>query len=109
MSRPTKAYPYTGCGGKHKIPASVKTEAKKGLSMHKSGFKGGTNTGWARSKQLIECEYVSDRTIKTMKAWFARHSYTSQPGYKKCYQTKIKDYIEKNLNTIVVVLDLLQI
>lgn len=83
MSKPTQAYPYTGCGGRHKVPAAVKEAARKGLAMHQTGFKGGTRTGWSRAKQLINCDYVTDRTIKTMKAWFARHSHTSQPGYRK--------------------------
>lgn len=68
---------------KFRVPNDVKMEAQKGLDMHNEGFLGGTITGWNRAKQLIKCESVSDSTIRTMKAWFARHSYTSQPGYRK--------------------------
>lgn len=83
------SYPYTGCGGKYKVPLSVKKEAEIGLLLRKNGFEGGTSTGWGRGKQLKECEYVSKHTIKIMKAWFARHGPraknggTSYPGYKK--------------------------
>ena len=68
---------------RYKIPQGVKNAAKVGLEMHKEGFNGGTQTGWNRASQLIRCTYLNEDTIKTMKAWFARHSYTSQPGYKK--------------------------
>lgn len=77
------SYPYTSCGKKYTIPESVKREAKKGLDMHRKGFKGGTTTGWNRARQLIKCDAVSAKTIKTMKAWYARHTYTSYPGYQK--------------------------
>lgn len=82
-------YPYTKCGGKYRVPESVKSEARKGLQLRKSGFLGGTDTGWRRARQLIECESVSYQTIKIMKAWFARHGPdaknggTSYPGYRK--------------------------
>jgi len=76
-------YPHTSCGGMYKIPQSVKNEALKGLEMHRRGFAGGTITGWSRAKQLSTCDSVSAKTIKTMKAWYARHTYTSYPGYKK--------------------------
>jgi len=73
----------------YKVPKSVKIEAQLGLKLHNLGFKGGTSTGWGRARQLINCEYVGISTIKTMKAWFARHGPsaknggTSYPGYKK--------------------------
>ena len=74
---------------RYKVPAAVKKEARLGLKMHNSGFKGGTTTGWNRARQLEKCEYVTGRTIKTMKAWFARHGPdaknggTSYPGYRR--------------------------
>lgn len=77
------SYPYTNCASRYKVPAKVAQEAKKGLEMHKRGFMGGTTTGWARARQLATCGYVSAKTIKTMKAWFARHTYTSYPGYTR--------------------------
>lgn len=86
MSQET--YPFTSCAGptsrkKYKVPEAAKKAAEMGLKMHSSGFKGGTKTGWSRARQLIKCDYVSDRTIKTMKAWFARHTLVSYPGYQK--------------------------
>lgn len=80
---PKDTYPYTKCGGRHKIPEGVKREAKIGLQMHKDGFAGGTKTGWDRAKQLVRCTYVSDDTVKIMRAWYARHKVTSKPGYQK--------------------------
>lgn len=83
------SYPYTNCGGPYKVPLAVKREAKLGLYMKQAGFAGGTSTGWARAQQLLKCDTVSARTIKTMKAWFARHGPraknggTSKPGYNK--------------------------
>jgi hypothetical protein len=76
-------YSHTSCGGKYKVPMPVKSAAALGIEMHRTGFVGGTETGWARARQLVKCDYVSYRTIKTMKAWYARHTYTSYPGYKK--------------------------
>lgn len=69
--------------GRHKVPADVKRSASKALQLKRAGFKGGTQTGWGRARQLVNCEYITDTTIKTMKAWYARHTYTSYPGYKK--------------------------
>lgn len=70
------------CGDGYKVPSNVKRQAKIGLIMHKLGYKGGTSTGWDRARQLIYCDEVDEDTIQTMKAWFARHEYTSYPGYK---------------------------
>jgi len=79
----TDSYPFLRCGGRYKVPVAVKAAAQKGLDMHSAGFKGGTETGWGRARQLVKCEYISDRTIKVMRAWYARHTYTSYPGYQK--------------------------
>lgn len=79
----SETYPYLGCQGKYTIPQKVKNAASLGLEMHSSGFKGGTQTGWNRARQLIKCDHVSEKTIRTMKAWYARHTYTSYPGYQK--------------------------
>ena len=82
-------YPYTGCGGKYKVPAAVKSEAQRGLKMREAGFAGGTSTGWSRARQLATCDTVSANTIRIMKAWFSRHGPdaknggTSKPGYNK--------------------------
>ncbi|MDX1471796.1 MAG: hypothetical protein R3213_09895 [Flavobacteriaceae bacterium] len=83
------SYSYTNCSGKYKVPASVRREARLGLKLKAAGFDGGTATGWRRARQLINCDTVSGNTVKTMKAWFARHGPraknggTSKPGYDK--------------------------
>ena len=69
--------------GKHKIPAGVCNAARKALQMHRNGMKGMMETGLKRARQLSRCTYVDDATIRTMRAWFKRHRYTSYPGYKK--------------------------
>lgn len=89
-------YPYTSCGGRYKIPQDVKKAAKLGLDMHKKGFQGGTKTGWDRARQLIKCQYVTKKTVQTMKAWFARHTHTSYPGYKKWVQQGKPTKLENN-------------
>ena len=50
------------------IPQPVKDAARIGWKMHKEGFKGGTETGWNRAKQLKRCTYLNEETIKVMKA-----------------------------------------
>lgn len=64
-------------------PPAVRAEAKKGLVMRKNGYEGATSTGWARGAQLAAAGSVDESTIRTMKAWFARHNVTSKPGYDK--------------------------
>jgi len=71
------------CGKGFKVPNNVKKQAKIGLIMHKLGYQGGTSTGWDRARQLIYCDEIDEDTIRTMKAWFARHTHTSYPGYEQ--------------------------
>lgn len=98
------SYPYTDCGGKYKVPHKVKKSAELGLLLHKNGFAGGTETGWGRARQLSRCETVSGRTIKTMKAWFARHGPrasnggTSYPGYRKWVKQGSPTVVNGNKN-----------
>lgn len=73
----------------YKIPTEVKREAKLGLKLHENGFAGGTTTGWNRAKQLSTSDKIDAKTVRIMKAWFARHGPkaknggTSYPGYRK--------------------------
>ena len=73
----------------YKIPDGVKKQADIALKLRENGFKGGTQTGWSRARQLKNCQFISADVIKIMKAWFARHGPdannggTSYPGYKK--------------------------
>lgn len=67
----------------YKINPEIKKDAKLGLKLHNSGFNGGTTTGFNRAKQLASSQGLDIETIRTMRNWFARHYYTSYPGYKK--------------------------
>lgn len=66
-----------------KIPKKVRKPAKEALYMKKLGFTGGTPTGWKRAKQLAFDKYIPLEDLRVMRAWFARHIYTSYPGYKR--------------------------
>uniref|UniRef100_A0A6C0JBF3 DUF5872 domain-containing protein n=1 Tax=viral metagenome TaxID=1070528 RepID=A0A6C0JBF3_9ZZZZ len=70
------------------IPHSVKTYAREGLVLKSMGYKGGTETGWNRGKQLSG-ENIDVASLADMRTWFARHgpdainNGTSYPGYLK--------------------------
>lgn len=71
------------------IPDSVKRKAKLGLDLHNAGYQGGTPTGWGRARQLIVQPKLDLQTLRTMRAWFARHGPgaanggTSYRGYQR--------------------------
>lgn len=64
------------------VPKSVQKEAALSLVLKKAGYSGGTETGFRRARQLIKGS-VDMKTLLTMRNWFARHLYTSHPGYEK--------------------------
>ncbi len=64
------------------VPAGVKKWAKKAFEMKKAGFKGATETGWKRAKQLSTKDEISIEDLRYMRNWYARHKYTSYPGFK---------------------------
>jgi transcription elongation factor Elf1 len=66
-----------------KVPQTVKNTALYAMKLGKLGFKGGLETGWKRAKQLATKETIPIEDLRYMKAWFARHVYTSYPGYHK--------------------------
>lgn len=66
---------------KLKIPDAVRRTAQRGNELRKKGFKGGTETGWKRGRQLANKESISEHDARIMRAWFARHSVTSKPSY----------------------------
>lgn len=66
-----------------KVPANVKNTALYSFKLKKLGFGGGLETGWKRAKQLATKESIPIQDLKYMRAWFARHLYTSYPTYKK--------------------------
>jgi hypothetical protein len=65
------------------VPASVKNAAKKGLEKHNNGWDGGTNTGFARARQLINNSKIPIDDVRVMRNWYARHYKTSYPFYKQ--------------------------
>ena len=65
-----------------KVPELVKKTALYAFQLKKYGFEGGVETGWKRAKQLATKEYIPIQDLRYMKNWFARHIFTSYPGYK---------------------------
>jgi hypothetical protein len=63
------------------IPDDVRKAARQGLKLLRDGYSGGTPTGWARAAQLEAGGHISMQDAMTMRAWFARHYYTSRPNY----------------------------
>lgn len=66
-----------------KIPENVRKTAVYSFRLKKLGFKGGVETGWKRAKQLARGTSIPIQDLKYMRAWFARHLYTSYPAYRK--------------------------
>ena len=64
------------------VPVSVKNATKIGYKLIEKGFKGGILTGHKRLKQLTTKKEIPIEDIKYIKAWFARHVYTSYPSYR---------------------------
>lgn len=55
-------------------PPEVVEAARMGLRLRAEHGRGGTEVGHERARRLIAAERVSDRDIKVMNAWFARHA-----------------------------------
>ena len=55
-------------------PRAVAAEAKKGLALREQHGRGGTEVGVRRAEQLSARRLVSDRDIKSMYSYFARHA-----------------------------------
>jgi hypothetical protein len=82
-----------------KVPENVKKTALYSFKLKKLGFGGGLETGWKRAKQLATKNSISIQDLKYMRAWFARHIYTSYPTYKKWLKAgrpKIKEWHRKH-------------
>lgn len=65
------------------VPVNVKKWALYAFKLKKIGFEGATETGWKRAKQLATKEYIPIQDLRYMRNWYARHIYTSYPGYKR--------------------------
>ena len=57
-----------------KPPAAVARAARRGLELREAHGRGGTGVGARRAAQLDARETVSDRDIKSMFSYFARHA-----------------------------------
>lgn len=55
-------------------PEPVAEAARRGLDLREQHGRGGTEVGVRRANQLMERETVSDRDIKSMYSYFARHA-----------------------------------
>jgi hypothetical protein len=55
-------------------PEAVADAARRGLDLREEHGRGGTEVGVRRAEQLMEREPVSDRDIKSMYSYFARHT-----------------------------------
>ena len=47
------------------------------FEIKKAGFKGATDTGWKRAKQLSTKSEISIEDLRYMRNWYARHVVTS--------------------------------
>lgn len=55
-------------------PKAVAEAAERGLELREEHGRGGTEVGVRRAEQLMERGVVSDRDIKSMYSYFARHA-----------------------------------
>lgn len=88
--KPTRVYLGRQLGSGNvariQIPEDVRSAARLGLKLRAAGFKGGTQTGWNRAKQLSG-KTIDLLSLADMRTWFARHGPdasnggTSYPGY----------------------------
>jgi len=90
------------------IPRNVAKAAREGLELMKLGYKGGTETGWKRGRQLANNAKIDPYSLSVMRAWFARHGPdaasggTSYPGYYKWKKAgKPKDVPKNSLRGAV--------
>ncbi len=66
-----------------KVPINVKKWAEYAFKLKDIGFDGATETGWLRAKQLATKEFIPIEDLRYMRNWFARHVFTSYPGFNK--------------------------
>lgn len=65
------------------IPLEVKRETSEAFKLRKLGFRGGLETGWKRALQLTTKSSIPIQDLRFMRNWYARHVFTSYPGFKK--------------------------
>jgi rubrerythrin len=85
-----------------KVPTNVKNTALYAFKLRKLGFKGGKETGIKRMKQLATKESIPIEDLRFMRAWFARHVFTSYPSYRKWQKAgRPKDKVWHNKHGIL--------
>ncbi len=67
------AKPHSLTDAQRTPTAAMATQAKKGLDLRQTHGRGGTEVGVRRAHQLVDRRAVSDRDIKSMYSYFARH------------------------------------
>lgn len=66
-----------------KIPKAVQDTAILALRLLEQGYSGMTEMGKLRAKQLATKDDIRLSELRVIRNWFARHVYTSYPGYKE--------------------------
>lgn len=64
------------------VPAAVREQARLAFRLRALGFRGATETGWRRARQLASEAAVPLEDVRFMRNWFARHVSTSLPGFR---------------------------
>jgi hypothetical protein len=64
------------------VPKRVAKAAMLALELRDIGFVGATATGWKRAHQLSTETSISIKDVRFIRNWYARHVFTSYPGYK---------------------------
>ena len=59
-------------------PKGVATQARRGLDLREKHGRGGTEVGVKRAHQLSDQQPVSDKDIKDIYSYFARHTVDKQ-------------------------------
>ena len=67
-----------------RVPARVRKAAARAIDLRDvHGFIGATETGWKRAHQLSTQSHIPIEDLRYMRNWYARHFFTSKPGYDK--------------------------
>ncbi|KQM90557.1 hypothetical protein ASE70_02565 [Sphingomonas sp. Leaf22] len=64
----------------HKPTKKMAANAEKGLKLHETFDRGGTEVGVKRAKQIVDGGPMSDDDVKSMHSYFARHGVDKDTG-----------------------------
>ena len=66
------------------VPDRVREAARLAFQLRTNdGFRGVTETGWKQARKLADGRQLTRADLKTMRAWFARHQFSSLPSYEQ--------------------------